>query len=605
MLLVLLLGIFAGCAPNGARVSPADAPDIPSASAPSSLSAPAAAPASAPDLRVPSLRADSPAACVASAHPLASKAGVEALRQGGNAVDAAVATAFTLAVVEPHASGPGGGGFLLYFDPATRQTHFIDYREKASTQLRPEHAMKEGSLNSQTMSRGGMAVGAPGMVRGLLQAHARFGRLPLEMLLEPAARHAEQGFPISAQLAVQMSNQADLLLEYKAGAEAFLEDGMFPREQGTPLQLPVLGATIRDIIARGEKAIYDEQPAQQISEAVRAAGGVLTARDILDFQPRWREPLVGSYRGYTIVTAAPPSSGGIQILQLLAILESFPVGKFDPHSPEYLALLLTAIAAAQTAAEAHVADPAFHSVPIADLLSRDWAANIASTITFLPAAGRPDPEREDGKTAKPSPGNTTHLSVLDREGGAVALTQTINDFFGSGVFVEPLGILLNDQLYDFTFQEGAVNIPEAGKIPRSSMSPTLIFRDGRLVASLGTPGGRRIGAALAQIIINKIDFGFSLQEAVNAPRIFVETNNGRVSYESRLPRANVEAAVKLLDEKAFRSVREMSEYNVYFGGAQGCWLEETPEGLLMTGAADPRRDGFVEYLSPGDASPNP
>lgn len=543
------------------------------------------------------LRSDSPVACVASAHRFASQSGVEALRQGGNAVDAALAAAFTLAVVEPHASGLGGGGFLLYFDPATQQTHFIEYRETASKEFRPEMAMKDGALNGSTMSKGGMSVGAPGMVRGLLQAHARFGRLPLDALLDNAARHAEQGYPVSSQLAAQMNNQADLLLEYEAGAKVYLEDGLFPREQDSLQQNPALAATIRNVIAHGEAAIYDEAPAAAIAEAVRSSGGILTSRDIQEFQPRWREPLVGSYRGYTILTAAPPSSGGIQVLQILSILEKFDVGKMTPQSPEYMALLLSAIAAAQKSAEANVADPAFHDVPISELLSKEWAAGQAGKIDFLTQGHRPSPAFEMADASHFDHGNTTHLSVIDREGGSVALTQTINGFFGSGVYVEPLGILMNNELYDYDFQEGAVNIPEAGKIPRSNMSPTLIFKDGQLVASIGTPGGRRIGSALAQILINKIDFDLSLQEAINAPRLFVEANIGRVSYESRIPRETVEAAVKLLDENEFQTIREMSEFNVFFGGAQGIWLEPTPEGLTMTGAADPRRDGHVEYLS--------
>lgn len=588
-----------------------------------------------PRATTPQLAEDSPRAAVAAAHPVATQAGIEILAAGGNAIDAAIATAFALNVVEPHAGGMGGGGFIVYYDAQTGREYFLDYRETAPSALQEEHFSIDGSPSSATMRSGGMAVGAPGMARGLLEVHERHGLMPRELLLAPAIRAAEEGTEVSPQLALMSANRSDDLMEDEHAAEIFLSGGLFPLDEGDVIYQPALAETLRRVAAEGAAAINEGEGAEAIAARVQEAGGVLTAEDIAAFEPRWRDPLRVRYRDYDIVTVGPPSAGGMQLAYALLVLEEFDFTGMDPDDPFVLAALAAAGETASALAREHIADPDYMHLSVEDLLSGDRIAETRARIA-VPAVGEPvvaelvaeEPvveeeiaeeevaeEQEPERRFVPRPwrpedatepvsliydGNTTHLSVIDAHGNAVALTQTINSFFGAGIMAGELGLMLNNEMFDFDFTEGSVNFPAPGKIPRSSMTPVLVFRDGQLVGTLGSPGGTRIPQSMARILTGKIDFELSLQEAVDLPRIFVDPRLRRISYESRLDAETVTTALGLVDfAEGEYSTRSMGDFDHYFGGAHACWLDRTPAGThYLTGAADPRRDGVALTLTP-------
>ncbi len=544
---------------------------------------------------------DSPRAAIAAAHPLASEAGMEMIRNGGNAIDAALAAAFMLSVVEPHAGGPGGGGFILFHDAETGVQRFLDYRERAPASLLPDHFTGDDGFDSAVLRSGGLAVATPGMVRGLLLVHAQEGNLSLSQVVAPAVRAAEEGFPVSSQLAGLAGDRFDMLADDEAAAEIFLTDGIFPIEEGQTIENPALGETLRAIGEDGESAFYSGERAESLVETVQAAGGILEMEDLAAYAPTWRTPLRGEYRGYEIVTIGPPSAGGIQVLLMLSVLEGYDLSGMNPNDPEVLALLLASGEAALNLAREHVGDPDHMSVSVSDLLSQDRVEEICSRIDLEPAEAVASPARDRTPLlAGVDDGNTTHLSVVDREGNAVALTQTINFFFGSGVFDGGMGIMLNNEMADFDVTEGSPNFPEARKIPRSSMTPVLVLRDGELVGTLGSPGATRIPLAVVRILSGKIDFGLPLEEAIDLPRVFADTGPARVSYEGRLDESAVEQALSLVEmQEGDYSIREMADFHHYFGGAHAAWIALREDGTaFLEAAADQRRDGEARVLSP-------
>ncbi len=542
-----------------------------------------------------------PPGVVAAAHPLAAETGVEILEAGGNAIDAAVATAFALNVVEPFASGIGGGGFLLYYDAVTGKVSVRDFREKAPADLSPHHYRVKGVSESSTMHSGGMAVAVPGMARGLLAMHAEHGRLSRERVLGPAIKHAESGFEVSPTLAGILASKADLLKKDKTASSIFLVDGGAPYKPGDILVQRDLSATLRAIAIQGESAVYGPDMAHHIADAVRVRGGILKASDITGYSFVDREPVPGSYRGYDLVTIGPPSSGGLTLLMTLSVLDRFDVQKMSPEDPVYLALFAEAFAAAQTACDRVVADPSFAGTgtQTSKLLSDAWIdrtvadirSRLGNALAGAPVAGRAEIAKVSSDLSR-FPGNTTHFSVIDADGNMVALTQTINYWFGSGVVVPGTGIVLNNEMYDFSFEEGSVNLPEPGKRPRSSISPLIILQDGKPVAAIGTPGGRRIPSALAQIVVRCIDFDQDLQSAIDAPRVHINGSDHVFSHESRIPTETIRKVAGILGEEW--SFRERNAMDAYFGGAQGIWLgRDSDKPVSVYGGADPRRDGAV------------
>jgi gamma-glutamyltranspeptidase/glutathione hydrolase len=538
---------------------------------------------------------------VAAAHPLAAEVGARILREGGNAIDAAVATAFALNVVEPDACGIGGGGFILFNVPGTDTVRAIDCRERAPAGLVPSTYEVDGAPREMALQYGGLSVGVPGYTHGLLTLHRLYGERRLEDLLDPAIRLAEDGFSTTEKFHALLRKNAERVRDNAAAAAVFLGGGPDVPPAGTRLVQREQAETLGAIRRLGLKAIYGQRPAGRISDAVRAAGGVMTAADLTDYRPIFRDPVSGRYRGYDIWTMGPPSRGGIVLLQTLRILEAFDLAALGPEHPLYLALLIEALEISTLSAAAHVADPGTVEIDLAHLLSDAWAEEARGRMA-LPARleGRPAgpagvppggaPASVEPAAATPGDaGSTTHLSVVDSKGQFVAMTLTLNYHFGSGVVVPGMGILLNNELDDFTLDAAHINRPAPGKIPRSNMAPTIVFRRGEPVASIGTPGGGRIPGTLVQILVRKIDFGESLDEAIEAPRLFVNTGKRRVAYESRISKSLLEAAVALLGDEAPFALEPRERVDRYFGGAQGIWRE----GDVLEGGADSRRDGVA------------
>jgi len=520
-------------------------------------------------------------AMVASAHPLASRAGVEILRQGGNAVDAAVAVALALTVVEPQSSGIGGGGFML-LRLADGTTEMLDFRERAPAGATPGLFYRNRELNRDWVHHGGRSVAVPGAVAGFDLATRRYGKMKWAALFEPAIRYATEGFAISEKLAGVIADEADKLRRYPASVALFLPDGV-PLKPGQVLKNPALAATLQRIAREGPSAFYRGAVARAIVNAVTSDEGVMTLDDLVAYQPSIRPPVRGQYRGYEILSAPPPSSGGTHVLQLLAIMENFDVRQMGHNTPEYIHTLAEAMKWAFADRERYMADPDFVEVPFERLLEKDYARQIAARIEAGKAAEIVYPRRLEDPL---NPGNTSHLCVVDAEGNVVSMTLTINFSFGSRMVVPECGFLLNDEMADFSFDEGSVNAVEGGKCPLSSMSPTIVLREGRPVMAVGSPGAIRIITAVVQVLMNVLDFGMSMDEAIEAPRFHCYSAGGKAAtlrLESRIPQSKIEAL-----EAWGHQVEVRRAYDPYFGGVQGIWIAE--DGLV-TGGADSRRDG--------------
>jgi gamma-glutamyltranspeptidase / glutathione hydrolase len=473
--------------------------------------------------------AASPRGAVASAHPLASEAAATVLRQGGNAVDAAVAAAFVLAVVEPESSGLGGGGFALVYLAREGRTVALDFRETAPAAARPDMFAGPRPAGAPSPSLdGGAAVAVPGAVKGYAELARRFGTLPLARLVEPAARIAERGFPVGLHLVAAARDRAACLAARPAAARAFLVAGPDGRPSPpTPadrLRQPDLARTLR-LLGRDPEAIYRGPLAEAIARAVRADGGALTAADLAAFRVRERTPLTGTYRGRRIVSMPLPSSGGAIVIGLLQALEHE-----DPRAggyrPERFLHAMAEIEKRLYARRGLLGDPAF--VPgaereVAEMISPAAAAELAAAVGPRAAVVKAPPAPQESS-------QTSHLSVVDAAGDAVALTTTVNYRFGSCVVVPGAGFVLNDEMNDFDAAPGTANVfgavgtgvdgPAPGKIPLSSMAPTLVFDpQGRLWLAVGSSGGTAIPTAVAQVISHLVDDGVSLSQAVSTPRL--------------------------------------------------------------------------------------
>jgi gamma-glutamyltranspeptidase/glutathione hydrolase len=472
---------------------------------------------------------------VVSEHRLATDAGIEVLRAGGNAVDGACATAFALAVVYPVAGNLGGGGFLLYRDPSG-EVQSIDFRERAPAGARRDMFLDaQGEFVEERATLGHLAAGVPGSVAGLHSAHQRCGKLPWKRVLAPAIRLAREGFAVDPLLADDVARHAKKFARFAASRAAFLPGGE-PLRAGQIWTQPDLARTLERIAERGAAGFYRGEVAECIAAEMRRGGGLITTADLAEYRARWREPVSGSYRGYRIHGMAPPSSGGVLLLQMLGVLEHHDLAALGHGSARYVHLLAEVMGHAYADRATHLGDPDHWKVPTRWLHSAGRVSEIAAGIDLArrnPAAGCGAPPRESKQT--------THLSAVAPDGGAVSLTTTINTGYGCKVVVAGAGFLLNNEMDDFSAKPGTANSygligAEAnaiapGKRMLSSMTPTIVERDGELRIVVGTPGGSRIITSVLQVMLNLIDHEMGLAEAVAARRIHHQWRPDRIDYE--------------------------------------------------------------------------
>ena len=478
---------------------------------------------------------------VATESPAAAGAGLEVLDAGGNAVDAAVATAFALGVAQPQSCGIGGGGFMVYRG-ADGEVAALDFRETAPEAITADAFQGDGIYTAYT---GHKTVGVPGTVAGLNAALERYGTVELSEAIAPAERLAREGFEVPESLTESMGENAGRLRLFPAAREQYLVDGEDPYEPGSTLVQTDLADTLALISRDGPDAFYRGEIADKVVEDMQNAGdypgdeGLLTADDLAGYEAKWREPLRGEYRGHEIVAMPPPTSGGIAVIEMLNILEGYDLSEMGQSSADSLHVISEAQKLAFADREEYVGDPDFVDVPTEELTDKGYADDRRSDIAMEEAATAYDPgefgqgDRASGSGDNPE-GSTTHLSVIDEAGNAVALTCTIEQSFGSGVVAPGTGFLLNNELTDFS-DPGAANEPEPGKRPRSSMSPTIVVRDGEPVLVVGASGGSQIIMGALHAVVNTVDYGQGPAQAIDAERLDAQfppeliLEDGRVS----------------------------------------------------------------------------
>jgi gamma-glutamyltranspeptidase/glutathione hydrolase len=521
---------------------------------------------------------------VVAAHPRAVEAGLDTLKRGGNAVDAAIATAFALNAAEPFASGIGGGGFMVIYLAGEDRVTVINFREKAPARAHADMFSENGKIQEAWKKSHGLAVAVPGSLAGWAYALEKYGTWKMTDAAKPGIRIAEQGFPVSETFSRINKDEYEKILQNGGESSAYLNDG-FPYEPGDIFRNPDLAKTFARLASRGWRDFYEGEIAREIVGAVERHGGIMSLEDLALYSPVEQPPLEGTYKDYTVYTIRPPGSGGLHIIQLLNIIANWPVKEWGFNSPRYVHQLSEAFRFVFADRARYLGDPDFNPVPVKELLSRDYAKRIVDSI--LPGQCRgnyPFGIFDKNQIAKE---NTTHLCVADSQGNIVSLTQSINDFFGSGIVPEGDGFLLNNEMADFSSQPHSVNSPGPNKRPVSSMAPLILFKKDRPFLVLGSPGGTRIFTSLTQIIINILEFGMSLDEAIEAPRFFTYSSEGvakNLFVESRIsPRI-----LRSLDKMGhILEVREA--FDTYFGGAQAIMIDREKNQLI--GGADSRRDG--------------
>ena len=513
---------------------------------------------------------------------LASQAGMEILRRGGNAVDAAIATALALSVVDQASSGLGGGGFMVIYRSKDQKSFALDFRETAPAASRRELYMQDGKPVPALSLTGALAVGVPGEIAGLLEVHKKFGTLPLVVLAAPAIKLAADGFPLDAALRAAIQRRLPSMKRFPDLGRIYAPNGAVPK-LGERIRQTALAETLKAIVRQGGRVFYQGWIGQAIVATVKKAGGVMTLDDLKYYKAVWRKPLIGSYRGRTVITMPPPSSGGVALLEMLNVLEGYKLAEFKHNSALYLHLLSEAMKHAFADRAAHLGDPDFVHVPIRKLTDKTYAAWIRKRID----RDRTRPAKFYGYYAYDGEkGGTTHFSVIDASGNAVACTQSVNTRFGSKLVAVPTGIVLNNEMDDFAIHPetgntygligNQANSLQPNKRPLSSMSPTIILNGTRPELVVGAAGGPRIINATLQTILNWIDFNMPVKQAVGAPRIHHQWIPERLNVETR-----IDAETKKALEQRGHAIRERSDV----GTVQAI----TWDGSTLNGAADPRK----------------
>jgi gamma-glutamyltranspeptidase/glutathione hydrolase len=505
---------------------------------------------------------------VASAHPLASNAGLAVLKAGGNAVDAAVASAFALGVVEPNATGIGGEGMVVIYMADSKKTVAIDYRSVAP--LSDMSKIKFGAV-------GHVSVAVPGVVAGLAAALDKYGTMSLAEVLVPAIMYARDGFIVSETLAQTITDNFDPITKNDALLEILAPEGL-PLAAGDRMKNLALAETLEKIAFGGADVFYKGEIAEAIVADMASKGGFITMADLAAYKAIEREPVRGSYRGYEVISAPPPV-GGLTVIEILHILENFGIADQDPLSTRNVHIIAEAMKRGFADNSAFIGDPAFFKVPVKGLLDKEYAKTRASEINPLALSA----SIKAGEPSNEHP-STTHLSVVDSDGNMVALTQTLSGFWGAKVAVPGTGIILNNEMQNWSARGPNAYAP--GKRMRTTISPTILAKDGKTFASLGTPGAARIISTMVLLTINLVDYGMGVQEAIEAPRFYARDTEKVLSVEKRLP-----SMTKSDLEKMGYSLKVYEDFDLFFGGAQAIVID--PVTGELRGGADPRRDGAV------------
>nr|WP_143414587.1 gamma-glutamyltransferase [Halobacillus massiliensis] len=482
---------------------------------------------------------------VATAHPEASKIGAEVLKKGGNAVDAAIAIQLALNVAEPMMSGIGGGGFMMVYDAGEEDITIIDSRERAPAGATPDMFLDENGNVIPFSQRhiSGDAVGVPGTLKGLMTAYEEWGTRPFNQLINPSIKLADKGVEVNGVLADAIADNQEKLARSTAG-EVFLPDGE-PLQEGEQLVQSDLANTYKKIRKDGAEAFYEGEIGEALADTVQDFGGSMTEQDLDNYEISIDEPVTGTYRGYEIASMPPPSSGGLTVLQMLKMLEGFDMSSYDVQSPEKYHLMAEAMHLAYADRNTYIGDPQFVNVPVQGMLNEEYLAERRSLIEFGQANQNVEPGNpwayQDGESTGTVTqqddreiGETTHFSVADKWGNVVTYTTTIEQVFGTGIMVPGYGFMLNNELTDFDAVPGGPNQVEPNKRPMSSMSPTMVFKDGEPFMSVGSPGGATIITSVFQTIVNVIDYDMGLKSAIEEPRIYSPTYPS-IRWEEGIP----------------------------------------------------------------------
>jgi gamma-glutamyltranspeptidase / glutathione hydrolase len=525
---------------------------------------------------------------VVSASELASKVGVQIMKKGGNAIDAAVAVGFALAVTYPSAGNLGGGGYMVIHTEDGKDIA-IDYREKAPLAAHREMYLdNEGEFNIKLSTEGGTSAGVPGSVAGLIYALEKYGTMKLAEVIQPAINLAKDGFPLDYRTTESFKSYMKTFEKYPSSFKVFSQNGR-AYEEGEIFKQPDLARTLTFIRDKGRDGFYKGEVAEKFVEQMRVLGGYITFEDLEKYEAAEREPVKGEYRGYGLVSMAPSSSGGLVLMQMLNILENFEFKKEDWGSSRHIHLLSEAMKYAYADRSEHIGDSDFWKVPRNWLTSKDYAKEIAgrigeeATVSGNIKPGKPIEIKESEET--------THYSVYDKSGNAVSVTTTINSTYGSKIVVEGAGFLLNNEMDDFSSKPGSpnqfgllggeANAIEPGKRMLSAMTPTIVLKDGKPFIITGSPGGSTIITVVLQVIMNCLDFGMDIQTAINQPRIHHQWFPERIDYEEFGLSADVRENLLKKGQKLGRVVK--------LGRAEGIMIDNDKK--IIYGATDPRGHG--------------
>ena len=530
-------------------------------------------------------------AAVVSARKEASDIGISVLNKGGSAFDAMIATDLALTVCFPNAGNISGGGFLVY-RTASGEVGSLDYREKAPLSAYEKMYLDEnGDVIPEKSTLGGLAVGVPGTVAGLAEIHSKFGTLPWEDLVKPAIDLATNGYIVTQKQERSLKSKKDDFIKINGVKTFYAQDF----KAGDTVKNIALAETLKRISKYGAKGFYQGPVAEALIKRVREAGGIITHEDLIKYKPVWRKPLNFRYKNLNIYSMGPPSSGGICLGQILKMIEPYNINQYDHNSEKAIQLIVEAERRSYSDRSKYLGDPDFNEIPYNQLIRDKYLNNRMKSFTFDLASESTDIQA--GKIESKESEETTHYSILDKEGNAVAVTTTLNGSYGSKVFVEDGGYFLNNEMDDFSIKPGFANMfgligseinsikPEKRML--SSMTPTIILKDGKLYMILGTPGGSTIITSVLQTILNVHEFGMDIQSAINAPRFHHQWLPEKIEFENGV---FDELSMKKLQDKGY-DVKQ--EYNRIIGRVDAILVSKS--GIITTGA-DPRGDDSASHI---------